>query len=118
MTFTAKKLLRTAPPSSLGVDNPRNPLVVPPATKLPMHIVLVYLLLRSPKLWKLLPIICDQIILLNEKSIIWCVNPAQQFFMVGALKLAGFLVRVFYAGLTPEECAKLAAKFTTQEYGI
>jgi hypothetical protein len=33
--------------------------------------------------------------------------------MAGALKLAGFLVHVFYAGLTPEEYAKLAAKFIT-----
>jgi hypothetical protein len=70
-----EKIAQGSPPSSLGVNNPRNPPIVPLATKLPIHTVLVYLLLGLPKLWKLLPIICDQIILLNKKFIIWYMNP-------------------------------------------
>lgn len=43
------------------------------------HVALQYLLWGSPKLRPLLPIVRDQVLCYNEKSVIWCLNPLNSF---------------------------------------
>lgn len=63
------------------------------------HSALEYLLRGSPKLRAMLPVICDQILLYNEKSVIWCVNPAQHLFIGAALHLCSIDAHVFHSEL-------------------
>ena len=74
---------------------------------------LVFLLQGSPKLRALLPHIRTEIFDYNEKSLIWCVNPAQQFFVAAALSLAHIDVHVYHADLSMQERQSLLHNFTS-----
>ncbi|KAL1979517.1 hypothetical protein VTN96DRAFT_5674 [Rasamsonia emersonii] len=49
----------------------------------------------------------------NEKGIIWCTMPIQQFFIAAALRPCGIHAHVFYAKLNHLERQRLISKFTS-----
>ncbi|KAL4744247.1 P-loop containing nucleoside triphosphate hydrolase protein [Aspergillus terricola var. indicus] len=71
------------------------------------------LLQGSPKLRALLPILQQQIYEYGEKSIIWTINPAEQFFIAAALLLCHIDYRVYHAELDTDERVALVNDFTT-----
>lgn len=48
------------------------------------------------------------------KSVVWCINPAQQFFIGAALHLCGIDAHIFHAELDHFEREILVQKFCTQ----
>ncbi|KAI9035722.1 putative DNA repair helicase rad5 [Aspergillus affinis] len=76
--------------------------------------VLLYLLRGSPKLRALLSIIQQEVFLQQEKSVVWCTTPAQQFFIAAALHHARIDCRVFHSELNSKERVELVRDFTTK----
>jgi hypothetical protein len=101
---------QVAPTQPVHVEPPEP---VPSQADLNNHTILIYLLVGSPKMRKMLAIIRDQVFRFREKSIVWCANPAQQFYVAATLKMAYIDAQVFHAGLGPEERAKLTKTFTS-----
>ena len=60
----------------------------------------------------MLPIIQQQLYHYGEKSIVWCCNPAQQFYVLSALKLCRIDCRTYHAELTHAERQELITDFT------
>lgn len=76
---------------------------------------LVYLLQGSSKLRELLPRIQEEVLRKREKSIVCCVNPAQQFFVGAALRLAGIDAHVYHADLDANDREKLLHQLNNKE---
>lgn len=66
---------------------------------------------ESPRMRALLPRVVDQVVLQNEKCIIWTLFPAQQAFVAAMLHLVGIDARIFHAHLTNLERSELIKSF-------
>ncbi|GES66027.1 DNA repair helicase rad5 [Aspergillus terreus] len=75
--------------------------------------VLIYMLRGSPKLRALLSMIQQEVFHHQEKSVVWCTTPAQQFFVAAALHYARIDCRVFHSDLNTKERVDLVRDFTT-----
>lgn len=60
----------------------------------------------------MLPILRDQVIVHQEKAIIWTRIPAEQGYVATTLKEANMDAEVFHSGLSPTERASLVQRFT------
>ena len=87
----------------------------PKASDINNHEALVFLLQGSPKLHMLLLVIQQEIFDFSEKSIVWCANPAQQFFVAAALGLARIDAEVYHAELSTTERQDLLHQFTMEQ---
>ncbi|KAM5448074.1 hypothetical protein MaudCBS49596_005660, partial [Microsporum audouinii] len=74
---------------------------------------LAAILRTSPRLRAMLPIIAEEILLYNEKSMVWTLFPAQQVLITAALRLLNIDSRVYHAALTTKERAELVREFCT-----
>lgn len=76
---------------------------------------LVFLLQGSPKLSALLPFIQQEVREYGENSVVWCVNPVQQFLVAAALSLVGIDALVYHTEPSITERQSLLHCFTTQK---
>lgn len=76
---------------------------------------LVCLLRGSPRLQALLPLICEEDLVRKEKSIVWCLFPAQQVFVAAALRLVGIDAHILGSHLTNAERDELIKSFTNDK---
>lgn len=75
---------------------------------------LVYLLRGAPKMKAMLRNLRDQILVHQEKAIIWCSTPGNHQYVAAVLALAGLDYRVFHAELDGAERQDIIEEFTTQ----
>jgi hypothetical protein len=74
---------------------------------------LCYLLAGAPKIRSMLQIIRQEVLLLDEKSIVWCCNPAQQWYIASVLNTPGIPCAVYHADLTHSQRHSLQESFNT-----
>ncbi|PYI11513.1 putative DNA repair helicase rad5,16 [Aspergillus sclerotiicarbonarius CBS 121057] len=74
--------------------------------------ILEALLRGSPKMRAMLPLIRDQVILHDEKAIVWTQVPADQIYVAAVLREANMDAGVLHAGLSRDERAALLYRFT------
>lgn len=72
---------------------------------------LCYLLAGSPKMRAMIQIIRQEVLLLDEKSLVWCSNPAQQWYIGAVLNLAGIPCDVYHADLTHSQRQEMRTSF-------
>lgn len=75
---------------------------------------LEFLLRGSPKLRAMLAILRDQVLIHQEKAIIWTMFPAEQVYIGAALAEAHIDAKVFHASLNSAQRTALIHKFTTE----
>jgi SWI/SNF-related matrix-associated actin-dependent regulator of chromatin subfamily A3 len=59
----------------------------------------------------MLDIIRQEALLLNKKSVVWCLNPGQQFYVAAVLNVAGIDCKVYHADLPHHQRAELLQTF-------
>ncbi|RAL01276.1 putative DNA repair helicase rad5,16 [Aspergillus ibericus CBS 121593] len=74
--------------------------------------ILEALLRGSPKMRAMLPLIRDQVILHDEKAIVWTQVPAEQIYVAAVLREANMDAEVLHGSLSRDERAALLYKFT------
>lgn len=69
----------------------------------------------APKLRELMKRIRLEVFHLQEKSIVWCSNPGQQFLAAAVLNLANVSCKVYHADLTSSQRRDLLTAFNTTD---
>ncbi|KAB8237109.1 P-loop containing nucleoside triphosphate hydrolase protein [Aspergillus alliaceus] len=78
---------------------------------------LEFLLRGSPKMRAMLATIRDQVLLFEEKAIVWVMYPAEQVYVAAVLQEAGISYGVFHGGLDSSERYKMTESFTRDDSG-
>ncbi|KUL90693.1 hypothetical protein ZTR_00025 [Talaromyces verruculosus] len=82
------------------------------AKDLDSFVALCALLHGAPKIREWLNRVRLEVHHLQEKSIVWCSNPGQQFLAAAVLDLAGICCEVYHADLTSAQRSQLIKRFT------
>lgn len=77
---------------------------------------LEFLLHRSPKMQAMLPILQDQVIVHEEKVIMWTQFPAKQVYVAATLYNANIPAEVFHTGLSVAKHSSLVQRFTQEPH--
>ncbi|WEW58547.1 hypothetical protein PRK78_004015 [Emydomyces testavorans] len=73
--------------------------------------LLTYVLRSSPRLRALIPLVTYQVLVLQEKAVVWCLFPAQQVLVAAVLQLGNIDVQVLHAGLSDSDQKTICRRF-------